>query len=105
MHGVPISIVSDRGPRFTSRFWCSLQKALGTKLTFSIAFHPHTDGQSEKVIQILEDLLRAYVLDLKCNWDDHLPLMEFAYNNSFHASIGLRGCMVGDVGLLFVGMM
>ena len=52
MHGVPISIVSDRGPRFTSRFWCSLQKALGTKLTFSIAFHPHTDGQSEKVIQI-----------------------------------------------------
>ena len=80
MHGVPISIVFDIDPCFTSRFWCSLQKALGTKLTFSIAFHPQTDGQSEKVIQILEDLLRACVLDLKGNWDDHLPPVEFAYN-------------------------
>ena len=89
MHGVPASIVSDRDPRFTSRFWHSLQKALGTKLSFSTAFHPQTDGQSERVIQVLEDLLRACALDLKDNWDDYLPLVEFAYNNSFQASIGM----------------
>ncbi|KAL6328610.1 hypothetical protein AAG906_003295 [Vitis piasezkii] len=65
MHGVPVSIVSDRDPRFTSRFWHSLQKALGTKLSFSTAFHPQTDGQSERVIQVLEDLLRACILDCK----------------------------------------
>ncbi|RVW24090.1 Transposon Ty3-I Gag-Pol polyprotein [Vitis vinifera] len=82
-------IVSDRDPRFTSRFWHSLQKALGTKLSFSTAFHPQTNGQSERVIQVLEDLLRACILDLQGNWDDHLPLVEFAYNNSFQASIGM----------------
>ena len=70
-------------------------------MSFSTAFHPQTDGQSERVIQVLEDLLRACALDLKGNWDDYLPLVEFAYNNSFQASIG----MVGDVDLLFVGMM
>nr|CAN61139.1 hypothetical protein VITISV_009489 [Vitis vinifera] len=89
MHGVPVSIVSDRDPRFTSRFWHSLQKSLGTKLSFSTAFHPQTDGQSERVIQVLEDLFRACILDLQGNWDDHLPLVEFAYNNSFQASIGM----------------
>ena len=87
MHGVPVSIVSDRDPRFTSRFWRSLHKALCTKSSFSTAFHPQTDGQSERVIQVLEDLLRACALDLKGNWDDYLPLVEFAYNNSFQASI------------------
>ncbi|RVW59896.1 Transposon Ty3-G Gag-Pol polyprotein [Vitis vinifera] len=89
MHGVPVSIVSDRDPRFTSRLWHSLQKALGTKLSFSTAFHPQTDGQSERVIQVLEDLLKACILDLQGNWDDHLPLVEFACNNSFQASIGM----------------
>ncbi|RVW84790.1 Transposon Ty3-G Gag-Pol polyprotein [Vitis vinifera] len=89
MHGVPVSIVSDRDPRFTSRFWHSLQKALGTKLSFSTAFHLQTDDQSERVIQVLEDLLRACALDLKGNRDDYLPLVEFAYNNSFQASIGM----------------
>ena len=80
----------------------------GTKLSFSTAFHPQTDGQLERVIQVLEDLLRACVLDLKGNWDDYLPLVEFAYNNSFQASIGwhlLRCYMVGDFDLLFVRMM
>ena len=62
---------------------------MGTKLTFSTAFHPQIDDQSERVIQILEDLLRACVLNLKGNWDDHLPPMEFAYNNNFQASIGM----------------
>ena len=89
MHGVPVSIVFDRDPRFTSRFWHSLQKALGTKLSFSTAFHPQTDGQSERVIQVLEDLLGACTLDLKGSWDDYLPLVEFTYNNSFQASIGM----------------
>ena len=75
MHGVLISLVSDRDPRFTSRFWHSLQKALGTKLSFSTAFHPWTDGQSDRVIQVLEDLSGACALDLKGNWDDYLPLV------------------------------
>jgi hypothetical protein len=84
---VPVSIVSDRDPRFTSRFWGSLQKALGTKLNFSTAFHPQTDGQSERTIQILEDMLKACVLDFKGSWIHHLTLVEFAYNNSYQASI------------------
>ena len=63
LHGVPISIVSDRGPQFTSRFWRSFQDALGTQLNFSTAFHPQTDGQSERTIQTLEDVLRASVID------------------------------------------
>ncbi|KAL0417133.1 UNVERIFIED_CONTAM: Transposon Tf2-11 polyprotein [Sesamum latifolium] len=89
LHGVPVSIVSDRDPRFTSRFWGSLQRALGTKLHFSTAFHPQTDGQSERTIQTLEDMMRACTMEFKGNWDDHLPLMEFAYNNSFHSSISM----------------
>jgi hypothetical protein len=87
LHGVPVSIVSDRDLRFTSRFWGSLQKALGTKLNFSTAFHPQTDGQSERTIQILEDMLRTCVLDFKGSWIDHLTMVEFAYNNSYQASI------------------
>ncbi|KAL2232344.1 UNVERIFIED_CONTAM: Transposon Tf2-11 polyprotein [Sesamum indicum] len=89
LHGIPTSIVSDRDPRFTSHFWGSLQTALGTKLHFSTAFHPQTDGQSERTIQTLEDMMRACVIEFKGNWDDYLPLMEFAYNNSFHSSIGM----------------
>ncbi|KAL0410911.1 UNVERIFIED_CONTAM: Retrovirus-related Pol polyprotein from transposon [Sesamum latifolium] len=89
LHGVPVSIVSDRDPRFTSHFWRSLQRALGTKLYFSTAFHPQTDEQSERTIQTLEDMMRACTIEFKGNWDDHLPLMEFAYNNSFHSSISM----------------
>ena len=89
LHGTPVSIVSDRDPRFTSRFWPSLQNALGTKLHFSTAFHPQTDGQSERTIQTLEDMLRACVMEFRGSWDTHLHLMEFAYNNSYQASIGM----------------
>ena len=64
-----------------------MQKALGTRLNFSTTFHPQTDGQSERTIQTLEDMLRAYALDLKGSWASHLPLVEFAYNNSYHSSI------------------
>ncbi|KZV49483.1 hypothetical protein F511_13782 [Dorcoceras hygrometricum] len=67
--------------------WKSLHKALGTKLTFSTAFHTQTNGQPEIVIQTLEDLLRACVLDFAESWDSKLPLVEFTYNNSYQASI------------------
>ncbi|GJS16526.1 putative reverse transcriptase domain-containing protein [Tanacetum coccineum] len=86
-HGVPISIISDRDSHFTSRFWQSLQNALGTQLDMSTTYHPETDGQSERTIQTLEDMLRACVIDFGKGWEKHLPLVEFSYNNSYHASI------------------
>ena len=86
-HGVPVSIISDRDSRFTSKFWYALHKAMGTRLDMSTAYHPQTDGQSERTIQTLEDLLRSCVLDFGGNWDTHLPLAEFSYNNSYHTSI------------------
>jgi hypothetical protein len=85
-HGVPLSIVSDRGSRFTSRFWKSFQDAMGTRLDMSTAYHPQTDGQGERTIQTLEDMLRACVIEFG-GWYTYLPLMEFSYNNSYHASI------------------
>nr|GEY90128.1 hypothetical protein [Tanacetum cinerariifolium] len=86
-HGVPILIILDRDSHFTSRFWKSLQKALGTNLDMSTAYHPQTDGQSERTIQMLVDMLRACVIDFGSSWDRHLPLVEFSYNNSYQASI------------------
>ncbi|GKD20790.1 putative reverse transcriptase domain-containing protein [Tanacetum coccineum] len=73
--------------KFTSHFWQSLNKALGTQLDMSTAYHPQTDGQSKRTIQTLEDMLRAYVIDFGKGWDRHLPLVEFSYNNSYHTSI------------------
>ena len=87
LHGIPISIILDRDPRFTSRFWGKLQEALGTRLNFITMFHPHTDGQSKRVIQILEDMLRSCVIDYEGSWDRRIPLVEFVYNNSFQLSI------------------
>ena len=89
LRGIPISIISDRDPRFTSRFWGKLKEALGTRLNFSTAFHPQTDGQSERVIQIMEDMLRSCVIDYEGSWDRHIPLVEFVYNKSFKSSIGM----------------
>ncbi|GJW21456.1 putative reverse transcriptase domain-containing protein [Tanacetum coccineum] len=86
-HGVPVSIISDRDGRFTSRCWQTVQKALGMRLDMSTAYHPQTDGQSERTIQTLKDMLRACVIDFGGNWDVHLPLAEFSYNNSYHLSI------------------
>ncbi|GJZ26924.1 putative reverse transcriptase domain-containing protein [Tanacetum coccineum] len=86
-HGVPVSIISDRDGRFTSQFWKLLNKALGTQLDMSTAYHPQTNGQSERTIQTLEDMLRACVIDFGKGWDRHLPLVEFSYNNSYHTSI------------------
>ncbi|GJY37306.1 putative reverse transcriptase domain-containing protein [Tanacetum coccineum] len=86
-HGVPISIISDHDSRFTSRFWQSMQEALGTRLDMSMAYHPQTDGQSEHTIQTLEDMLRAYIMEFRGSWDVHLPLFEFSYNYSYHSSV------------------
>ncbi|GKE03273.1 putative reverse transcriptase domain-containing protein [Tanacetum coccineum] len=86
-HEIPVSIICDRDPRFTSNFWRSLQKALGTSLAMSMTYHPETGGQSERTIQTLEDMLRACVIDFGNGWVKHLPLLEFSYNNSYHASI------------------
>nr|GFB52222.1 putative reverse transcriptase domain-containing protein [Tanacetum cinerariifolium] len=86
-HGVPVSVISDRDSLFTSRFWVSLQKALGTQLDLSTAYHPETDRQSKRTIQTLEDMLWTCLIDFGSNWDKHLPLVEFSYNNSYHASI------------------
>ncbi|GKB32040.1 putative reverse transcriptase domain-containing protein, partial [Tanacetum coccineum] len=86
-HEVPVLIISDRDGRFTSHFLKSLNKALGTRLDMSTTYHLQTDGQSERTIQTLEDMLRACVLDFGKGWDKHLPLVEFSYNNSYHTSI------------------
>ncbi|GJX00664.1 putative reverse transcriptase domain-containing protein [Tanacetum coccineum] len=86
-HGIPISIICDRDPRFASNFWKSLQNALGTNLDMSTVYHPQTDRQSERTIQTLENMLHAYEIDFGKGWVNHLPLVEFSYNNSYHASI------------------
>ncbi|KAL3360779.1 hypothetical protein AABB24_013964 [Solanum stoloniferum] len=119
LHGVPVSIISDRGAQFTAQFWKSFQKGLGSKVNLSTAYHPQTDGQAEHTIQTLEDILRACVIDFNGNWDDHLSLIQFAYNNSFHASIQMapyealygRRCRslirwfkVGEAGLIGPGL-
>ncbi|GJS25150.1 putative reverse transcriptase domain-containing protein [Tanacetum coccineum] len=86
-HVVLVSIICDHDPRFASNFWRSLQNALGTNLDMSTAYHPQTDGQNERTIQTLEDMLRACVIDFGKGWVNHFPLVEFSYNNSYHASI------------------
>ena len=87
LHGIPVSIISDRDPRFASRFWQAFQEAMGTKVKMSTAYHPQTDGQSERTIQVLEDMLRACALDFPGSWSEQLFLVEFAYNNGYHSSI------------------
>ncbi|GKB01889.1 reverse transcriptase domain-containing protein, partial [Tanacetum coccineum] len=86
-HGIPVSIICDRDGRFTSNFWRSFQKSLGTEISMSTAYHPETNGQSERTIQTLEDMLRACVIDFGKGWVKHLPLAEFSYNNSYHTRI------------------
>ena len=83
LHGVPKTIILDRGTKFVARFWEQLQEALGTKLIRSSAYHPQTDGQTERVYQILEDMLRACVIHYDKNWDKCLALAKFSYNNSY----------------------
>jgi hypothetical protein len=83
LHGMPKEIVSDRDTKFTSNFWKSLMASLETKLLFSTAYHPQTNRQTERVNQILEDMLRIHVMHQPRKWEDYLPLVEFAYNNGY----------------------
>jgi transposase InsO family protein len=87
VHGVPKKIVSDRGSQFTSKFWEKLHESMDTKLNFSSAYHPQTDGQTKRTNQILEDMLRACALKYGKSWDKSLPYTEFSYNSSYQASI------------------
>eukprot|EP00253_Pinus_taeda_P012907 PITA_12907 len=86
-HGVPKKIISDRDSRFTSIIWTCMQSALGTQLNLSTTYHPDTDGQTERVNQVLEDMLRMYVMDQQSHWEKYLSLIEFAYNNNYQSSI------------------
>jgi hypothetical protein len=87
LHGVPKKIVSDRGTQFTLRFWKRLYESMDTKLNYSSAYHPQTDGQTERTNQALEDMLRACTLKHGKIWDKSLPYAEFSYNNSYQASL------------------
>jgi hypothetical protein len=89
LHGVPKKIVSDHGSQFTSRFWKNLHENMGTRLNFSSAYHPQTDGQTERTNQVLEDMLRACALKHGGSWDKSLPYAEFSYNNSYQASLNM----------------
>ena len=89
LHGIPKKIISDRDSRFTSRFWTSLQSTLGTQLNLSMNYHPETNGKTKRVNHVMEYMLRMYVMDNQTQWEKYLPLVEFAYNNSFHSSIGM----------------
>jgi hypothetical protein len=87
LHGVPKTILSDRGTQFVARFWVQVHESLGTKLIHSSSYHPQTDGQTERVNQVVEDMLRACVIHFDKSWDKCLALAEFAYNNSYQASL------------------
>jgi transposase InsO family protein len=87
LHGLPKKIVSDRGTQFMSRFWKKLHETMDTRLNFSSAYHPQTNGQTERVNQILEDMLSACALKDSKSWDKCLPNAEFSYNNSYQKSL------------------
>ena len=92
LHGVSLSIVSDPDPKFTSRFWNELQSTLVSRLNFSTSFHLQTNGQSERSIEVLDDMLQGCVMEFTGCWDRYVPLIEFAYNNSYQVSIGMTPC-------------
>ena len=88
LHGFPECIISDRDTRFTSKFWRALWKLSGTQLAMSTSYHPQTDGQTENVNRVVQDILRAFVSDTRRDWDRHLTAVEIAINSSRHASTG-----------------
>uniref|UniRef100_H3GZA0 Integrase catalytic domain-containing protein n=1 Tax=Phytophthora ramorum TaxID=164328 RepID=H3GZA0_PHYRM len=96
-HGLPESIVSDRDPRFTGKFWSSVFKVLGTRLDMSTTDHPQTDGQTERVNRVVEDVLRSVCAETPKRWSTMLPLGEFALNNAVHASTGFTPLYVNDL--------
>ena len=88
-NGIPFSIISDRGAQFTSYFWRSFKGSLGTQVKLSNSFYTQTDGKADRTINTLKNMLRECVIEFKDSWDDHLPFIEFAYNNSYNSSIGI----------------
>ena len=88
LHGFPKAIVSNRDVKFTSNFWKGLSADLGTKLNFSTSYHSQTDGKTERVNQVLEDMIHMYVMDKPTKWEDYLHLVEFSYNNGYQESLG-----------------
>jgi hypothetical protein len=89
LHGVPKTIVSDRHPKFKSNFWNGLFKGFGTNMNFSIAYHPESNGKTKRVNQVIEDMLRMYVMDKPSKWKDYLHLVEFSYNNGYQESLNM----------------
>ena len=87
LHGIAMSIVSDRGSVFTSQFWRAVHSGLGTKLSMSSSYHPQSDGQTERMNQVLENMLRTWVNSRQDNWENLLPCAEFAMNNSYSSSV------------------
>ena len=87
LHGAHLSIISDRDTKFTSHFWNAFQSGIRKKVNLSATFYPKTDDQAEHTIQTIEDMLRECVIDFKGNWNDHLPLIKFSYNKSYHSTI------------------
>jgi transposase InsO family protein len=107
LHGVPKKIVSDRGTQFTSRVWQKLHESMDMKLNFSSAYHPQTDGQTERTNQVLEDMLRACALKYGGSWDKSLPFAEFSYNNSYQANLKMapfEALYVGSAELHCIGV-
>jgi hypothetical protein len=89
LYGLPKKIISDRDSRFTYRFWKSLQSSLETQLNLSTTYHLEIDGKIERVNQVMEDMLRMYVMDNQTHWDKYISLVKFTYNKKFHISIGI----------------
>jgi hypothetical protein len=87
LHGIPKMIVPNKDPKFTSNFWKGFFKGFGTNLNFSTSYHPESDGKTERVDRVIEDMLRMYVIEKPTRWEDYLHLVEFAYNNGYHASL------------------
>jgi hypothetical protein len=87
LHDIPKTIVSERDPKFTSKFWKGLFKGFRTNLNFNTTYHPESDGKIERVNQVIEDMLRMYVMEKPSKWEDYLHLVEFAYKNGYQASL------------------
>jgi hypothetical protein len=87
LHGIPKTIVFDRDPKFTLNFWKGQFKGFKTNLNFSTTYHSESDGQTERVNRVIEDMLGMYVMDKPSRWEDYLHLVEFSYNNGYHASL------------------
>jgi hypothetical protein len=87
LHGIPRTIVSERDTKFTPNFWRGLFKGFDTNMNFSTTYHPQSDGKTERVNQVIEDMLRMNVMDKPSKWEDYLHLVEFAYNNGYQDSL------------------